>query len=100
MHVRLSQPERDLEIKGPKRVKELLRDLSLVQEAHLVIRGDDLVTEDEMLKDDDVIEIRPVISGGGIPAPGTRHEARGSRPNTKTRPASRQESRASRRRDL
>ena len=64
MKVRLCQPERDIEIKGPKRVKELLRDLSLVQEAHLVIRGDDLVTEDEMLKDDDLVEIRPVISGG------------------------------------
>lgn len=45
-------------------MKELLRDLNLVQEAHLVIRGDDLVTEDEMLKDEDVVEVRPVISGG------------------------------------
>jgi sulfur carrier protein len=65
MKVRLDHPQRDVEVKGPKRVKDLLRDLSLVQEAHLVIRGDDLVTEDEMLKDDDVVEIRPVISGGG-----------------------------------
>lgn len=79
MKVRLSHPERDLEIKGPKRVKELLRDLSLVQEAHLVIRGDDLVTEDEMLKDDDVIEIRPVISGGAMSAAGAGSEARGAR---------------------
>ncbi|MER3423724.1 MAG: thiamine biosynthesis protein ThiS [Nitrospiraceae bacterium] len=64
MKVQLSHPERFIEIKGPKRVKELLRDLNLVQEAHLVIRGDDLVTEDEMLKDEDVVEVRPVISGG------------------------------------
>jgi len=64
MVVHLSHPERDVEIKGPKRVKELLRDLNLVAEAHLVIRGDDLVTEDEMLKDTDTVEIRPVISGG------------------------------------
>jgi sulfur carrier protein len=100
MNVRLCQPERDLEIKGPKRVKELLRDLGLVQEAHLVIRGDDLVTEDEMLKDDDVIEIRPVISGGAVRAAGTGHEARGARPNTKTTPSSRPERRAPRLRDL
>ena len=53
-----------MEIKGPKRVRELLRDLNLVAEAHLVIRGDDLVTEDEMLKDTDEVEVRPVISGG------------------------------------
>ncbi len=64
MTVHLSHPERTVEIKGPKRVKELLRDLNLVVEAHLVIRGDDLVTEDEMLRDCDQIEIRPVISGG------------------------------------
>ena len=64
MIVHLSHPDRDVDIKGPKRVKELLRDLNLVVEAHLVIRGDDLVTEDEMLKDSDRVEIRPVISGG------------------------------------
>jgi len=64
MKVQLSHPARQVEIKGPKRVRELLRDLKLVAEAHLVIRGDDLVTEDEMLKDEDEIEVRPVISGG------------------------------------
>jgi sulfur carrier protein len=64
MKVQLSHPARQVEVKGPKRVKELLRDLNLVVEAHLVIRGDDLVTEDEMLKDEDAVEIRPVISGG------------------------------------
>jgi sulfur carrier protein len=64
MTVHLSHPGRDVEVKGPKRVKELLRDLNLVVEAHLVIRGDDLVTEDEVLKDTDTVEIRPVISGG------------------------------------
>lgn len=64
MIVHLSHPDRDIDIKGPKRVKELLRELNLVVEAHLVIRGDDLVTEDEVLKDSDQVEIRPVISGG------------------------------------
>ncbi|HJU06200.1 MAG TPA: MoaD/ThiS family protein [Nitrospiraceae bacterium] len=64
MKVQLSHPAREVDVKGPKRVKELLRDLDLVQEAHLVIRGDDLMTEDEMLKDTDQVEIRPVISGG------------------------------------
>jgi len=64
MKVQLSHPAREVEVKGPKRVRELLRDLNLIQEAHLVIRGDDLITEDEMLKDADQVEIRPVISGG------------------------------------
>jgi sulfur carrier protein len=64
MHIQLSHPERTVEIKGPKRTKDLLRELNLVVEAHLVIRDDELVTEDEMLYDKDRIEIRPVISGG------------------------------------
>jgi sulfur carrier protein len=64
MIVQLSHPARQVEVKGPKRTKDLLRELNLVVEAHLVIRGDDLVTEDEMLSDADQIEIRPVISGG------------------------------------
>lgn len=64
MQVQLSHPARTVEIKGPKKVKDLLRELNLVVEAHLVIKGDDLVTEDEMLYDGDQIEVRPVISGG------------------------------------
>lgn len=65
MKIQLSQPERHIEMKGPKRVKDLLRDLNLLSEAYLVIRGDELVTEDETLQDADVVEVRPVISGGG-----------------------------------
>lgn len=64
MQVQLSHPARAVEVKGPKRAKDVLKELNLVVEAHLVIRGDELVTEDEMLSDKDQIEIRPVISGG------------------------------------
>lgn len=64
MHVQLNHPVRSIEVKGPKRVKDLLKELNLVAEAHLVIRGDELATEDEMLSDQDQVEIRPVISGG------------------------------------
>ncbi|HSE57748.1 MAG TPA: MoaD/ThiS family protein [Nitrospiraceae bacterium] len=64
MKVHLSHPERQIEVKGPKRVQDLLRDLNLLVEAHLVIRGSDLMTEDEVVADSDSIEIRPVISGG------------------------------------
>jgi sulfur carrier protein len=78
MKVRLSHPDRQVEVKGPKRVRELLRDLNLVVEAHLVIRGDDLVTEDELLKDDDAVEVRPVISGG------SGQEAVSSQPSAKS----------------
>jgi sulfur carrier protein len=75
MKVQLSHPARLVDLKGPKRVKELLRDLNLVREAYLVVRGDELMTEDEMIADGDSVEIRPVISGGS--AEGSRQWARG-----------------------
>lgn len=64
VRIQLSHPTRVVEVKGPKKARDLLRELNLLVEAHLVIRGDELVTEDEILSDQDQIEIRPVISGG------------------------------------
>lgn len=49
---------------GPRSVRDLLGDLALDREAHLVIRNGTLVPGDERLEDDDTIEVRPVISGG------------------------------------
>ncbi len=64
MKVHLRQPTKDIEVTGPKRVRDLLKELHLIPEGYLVIRNDDLVTDDEILKESDTIEIRPVISGG------------------------------------
>lgn len=64
MKIHLSQPDRDIELKGPKQVKAVLKDLDIIPETVLVIRDDGLLTEDEMVRDSDSIEIRPVISGG------------------------------------
>ena len=49
------------------RVSTLLDRLELNRESVLVIRGDTLVPGDAKLDDSDVIEIRPVISGGSGP---------------------------------
>jgi sulfur carrier protein len=64
MKILLNHPVREIEIRGPKRVKDLLKELALLPESVLVIRGDDLVTEDDTLRDEDRVEIRPVMSGG------------------------------------
>ncbi|MEX1218499.1 MAG: MoaD/ThiS family protein [Acidimicrobiales bacterium] len=64
MIVRLHNPRRDLEVKGPITIINLLAHLDLNREAVLVVRGGELVPGDERLADDDDIEIRPVISGG------------------------------------
>lgn len=53
-----------MEISTPKQVKVLLRDLDIHPDTVLVIRGDELLTREEIIADGDSIEIRPVISGG------------------------------------
>lgn len=64
MKIILYHPRRETELRGPKSVQSLLRELRLIPEAHLVIRGDELLTEDQTVSDSDVVEVRPVISGG------------------------------------
>ncbi len=64
MNVHLSHPTRDIALQGPKRVADIFKELQLIPEAFLVIRGQDLMTEDEIVADEDTIEVRPVISGG------------------------------------
>ena len=64
MKVVLRNPKRELDVPAPANVRRLLRDLDVVPESVLVIRNDTLATHDEALHDDDVVEIRPVTSGG------------------------------------
>jgi sulfur carrier protein len=60
----LRNPRRELEMQGPLRVHRLLERLQINRESVLVVRGDTLVTGDALLEDDDLVEVRPVISGG------------------------------------
>ena len=64
MKVVLRNPKRELDVPAPPNVGQLLRDLDVVPESVLVIRNDTLATHDERLSDSDVVEIRPVVSGG------------------------------------
>ncbi len=64
MKVILRQPRREIELEGPTRVSQLLKRLDVVSESVLVIRGNELLTTEDTLEPDDVIELRPVISGG------------------------------------
>jgi sulfur carrier protein len=60
----LRNPRREVEVTGNRRVKDVLRELNVIPETVLVIRGDELITTDQMVRDEDVIELRPVMSGG------------------------------------
>jgi sulfur carrier protein len=64
MKVLLRNPKREIELAGPRRVHALLAKLELSRESHLVICNGTLVPGDAELADEDIVEIRPVISGG------------------------------------
>jgi sulfur carrier protein len=64
MKVVLRNQGREVELRGRRRVRELLAELGVLPETVLVIRGRDLLTVDEVVGDEDVLELRPVISGG------------------------------------
>jgi sulfur carrier protein len=64
MKVLLHHPTREAVVKGPKKVEHVLRDLQILPDTVLVIRGDELIPDDEIVADGETIEIRPVISGG------------------------------------
>ncbi|HEX7787393.1 MAG TPA: MoaD/ThiS family protein [Methylomirabilota bacterium] len=64
MKVILRNPRREIEVEGRRRVKELLGELGILPSTVLVIRDNELLTSDAMVGDDDVLEVRPVMSGG------------------------------------
>jgi sulfur carrier protein len=64
MHITLLPQHREVEISGRRRASEVLRELGVLPGTAMVIRGDELVPEHDMLEADDVVEIRSVISGG------------------------------------
>ncbi|MGI8775491.1 MAG: MoaD/ThiS family protein [Actinomycetota bacterium] len=64
MKVKLRNPDRVVDVSGPKNVLQLLAHLEIVPEAVLVIRDATLLTRDEALTEDDELEVRPVLSGG------------------------------------
>jgi sulfur carrier protein len=64
MNVLLRNPRREIQMPGPTSVSKLLKQLGIVAESVLVICNDELVTRDAQLRDEDSIEIRPVVSGG------------------------------------
>jgi sulfur carrier protein len=65
----LRNPRKEIEVDGKRRVKELLVELDILPSTVLVIRGNELLTGDTVVGGDDVLEVRPVMSGGRAGTP-------------------------------
>lgn len=65
MKVKLRNPDREVEVLGDRKVREVLSELGIDPDTVLVIRERELLTREDRVLGDDVLEIRPVISGGG-----------------------------------
>ena len=64
MRVHLHPQRRTVEVEGRRRVGQLLAELGVLPGTAMVIRGDVLLTDGEMVEEGDDIEVRAVISGG------------------------------------
>ncbi len=64
MRITFLPQRKQLDYPGRHRVSEVLRHLNLLPGTVMVIRGDELLTGQDMIEDDEHVEIRNVISGG------------------------------------
>jgi sulfur carrier protein ThiS len=64
MRITILPERKQVELEGRQRASEVLRQLGFLPGTAMIIRGDALVPETEMLEADDEIEVRSVISGG------------------------------------
>jgi sulfur carrier protein ThiS len=64
MRVHLRPARRTVDVDGRRRVGQLLRELGIHPGTAIVIRGDTLLTDGEMVEETDEVEVRAVISGG------------------------------------
>jgi len=65
VNVLIRHEKREVEVQGRRRVRELLVELGVNPESVLVIRNAQLLTHDAQVADDETVELRQVISGGG-----------------------------------
>lgn len=65
VRVRLRNPDREIEVAGNRKVHDVLIELGIDPDTVLVIRDRQLLTRQDRVGEDELIEIRPVISGGG-----------------------------------
>jgi sulfur carrier protein len=65
VRVLIRHQKREVELLGRRRVRDVLTELGINPETVLVIRGTQLLTHDAQVGEEETIELRPVVSGGG-----------------------------------
>ncbi len=67
MAIKFTLRKQEFQLEGPSiQVKSALQQLNLSPEAHLLVRGGELLNENDYLKDGDEVKIVAVISGGSV----------------------------------
>jgi len=64
MQITLLPQHKRVELDGRRRVADVLRHLNLLPGTVMVIRGEELLMDEEFIEADEAVEIRNVISGG------------------------------------
>ena len=64
MRITILPEKKQVELSGRRSGSSVLNQLGFLPGTAMIIRGDELVPESEMLEADDEIEVRSVISGG------------------------------------
>jgi len=64
MKVFIEKEQKELEIKFQGTVEQLLKQIEVNSETVLVVKANEILTQDEILQDADEIKLLSVISGG------------------------------------
>lgn len=64
--VKVKFRDQTFEFERDMTVRELLKELNLSPESTIVVRGDEVLTEDEKLHKDDEVRVISAISGGSL----------------------------------
>ncbi len=64
IRVRIPQKNKEIEVRGPRRVMDILVEAEVRPTTVIVTRGKDLLTRDQRVEDGETIDILSVVSGG------------------------------------
>ena len=64
MHMKITYRDKRWELQGRRLVRDAIKEVGLIPQTVLAVRGGKLLTEDVMLDEDDEVRLVAVISGG------------------------------------